>query len=262
MSIGLGLFEVLLLTAVMALGAYFQTITGFGMAMIIMGLGAGLVSIPLLATVVSLISLVNGAIALRGQSQHIHWGITTIVLVGVIPSSIVGVILLDYLNAQARHLLGLLLGLLIIYSGLNFSLTTKKQKHPSNKRAFFSMGCVAGLCGGLFGMPGPPIIFQMYQQPFALLRIRCMLLFIFAVTALSRTLYEALVTGLPAHSLSVTLIALPSVALATVAARRFPPALGPHAMRCIVLVALLLIGLFLSLHRRLLLVSQGRYITV
>lgn len=248
MGVGLSLLDSGLLIAVMALGTYFQTITGFGLAMIILGIsgGLGIGNVPLLATVVSLISLVNSAIALRGQYQHIDWKITHTVLVGVIPASIMGVILLNYLNLQARHILGLLLGLLIIYSGVIFSLTPRKQAQPSSLKAFFSMGFIAGLCGGLFGMPGPPIIYQMYQQPFQLVRIRCMLLFIFAITALSRTLYELFVSGLPAGTVALTLIALPSVALATWAAQRFPPPLGPLAMRRITFTSLILIGLFLS----------------
>lgn len=47
-----------LLILIIALGTYFQTITSFGLAMIVIGISSGieLTSVPFIATVVSLIS--------------------------------------------------------------------------------------------------------------------------------------------------------------------------------------------------------------
>lgn len=128
---GLSSTDYALLMMIMALGTYFQTVTGFGLAMIVIGLssGLGLGNIPLLATVVSIITLANSAIALRHHHHHIQWRIFWVVLAAVLPASIIGVMLLDFLNHQAKNLLALLLGLLIIYSGVIFSL--KPQKKPS-----------------------------------------------------------------------------------------------------------------------------------
>src|SRR5699024_2028270 len=124
--------------------------------------------------------------------QYIHWECTITTLLGVVPSSILGVLLLNYLNVQAKYILEFLLGLVIVYSGVIFALRPRQRKTLSRLRAFFSIGFISGLCGGLFGMPGPPIIFHMYRQPLTLVEIRNMLLLIFACTAFSRTAYEVL----------------------------------------------------------------------
>jgi len=244
---GLSSTDYALLMMIMALGTYFQTVTGFGLAMIVIGLssGLGLGNIPLLATVVSIITLANSAIALRHHHHHIQWRIFWVVLAAVLPASIIGVMLLDFLNHQAKNLLALLLGLLIIYSGVIFSLKPQKKPSLDGSPRFFGFGFFAGLCGGLFGMPGPPIIFQMYQQPLPLIAIRSMLLLIFAMTALIRTLYEAAASGLPHGTWLLTALSFPCVALATLGAQRFPPPVSAARMRIIVFGSLILIGLSL-----------------
>jgi len=245
MGTGLDLFDGALLLGIVALGSYFQTITGFGLAMIVVGLGSGLglSNIPLMATVVSIISLFNSALALRQQMHHISWPITNIVLLALLPSSVLGVLLLNYLSIKAQLLLTFLLGALIVYSGVIFALRPKKQAQPSRLFSFFNSGLIAGLCGGLFGMPGPPIIFHMYQQPFKLAAIRAMLLLVFAYTALIRTGYEMLVSGLPTGTWIVSALSLPCVIIATLGAQRFPPPLKAETVRKIAYISLIIIGL-------------------
>lgn len=149
-----------LLLLVIALGTYFQTVTGFGLAMIVIGIssGASLTSVPFIATVVSLISLVNSAVALPRHLHHIDWRLANTTLLGIVPSSVIGVVLLNYLNTQASSVLEFLLGAVIVYSGISFALRPRQRKTESSLKSFFMVGFVSGLCGGLFGMPGPPII--------------------------------------------------------------------------------------------------------
>ncbi|HLS42897.1 MAG TPA: sulfite exporter TauE/SafE family protein [Paenalcaligenes sp.] len=234
-----------LLIFVIALGTYFQTITGFGLAMIVIGVssGFGLTSVPFIATVVSLISLVNSAVALPRHLHDIDWRIANTTLLGIVPSSIIGVVLLNYLNTQATAILEFLLGAVIVYSGVSFALSPRQLKTPSSLKRFFSVGFVSGLCGGLFGMPGPPLIFHMYRQPMSIAMVRHMLLLMFACTAFSRTFYEVITTGLPKETLSVSALAIPCVAIVTLLAQRFPPPLSAFALRRITFITLVIIGL-------------------
>lgn len=54
--------------AIMGVAGYLHTVTGFGLGMIVMGAagGLGIASVPVLAAVVSLVTLVNSAVALPG----------------------------------------------------------------------------------------------------------------------------------------------------------------------------------------------------
>ncbi|HBQ88399.1 MULTISPECIES: sulfite exporter TauE/SafE family protein [Alcaligenes] len=234
----------LLLLLIIAIGTYFQTVTGFGLAMIVIGINsaAGLTDMPFIASVVSLVSLVNSGVALPRHLHHIDWRLANTTLLGVIPASILGVVLLNFLNTQATSILELLLGCVISYGGITFALRPRQQKKISRLRSFFSVGFISGLCGGLFGIPGPPIIFHLYRQPISLTVTRNMLLLIFACTAFSRSLYELITIGFPKATLTTTLLAVPCVALVTLLTQRFPPPISVNAVRHITFATLILIG--------------------
>ncbi len=78
----------------------------------------------------------------------------------------------------------------------------------------------------MFGVSGPPLVFQFYRQPFSLVQIRCALIVLFAATALIRTLFSAWHGQLGREVWTQAVLAVPVVALATVAARRYPPPLS------------------------------------
>ncbi|MBW4790385.1 sulfite exporter TauE/SafE family protein [Alcaligenes faecalis] len=234
----------LLLLLIIGIGTYFQTVTGFGLAMIVIGINsaAGLTDMPFIASVVSLVSLVNSGVALPRHLHHIDWRLANTTLLGVIPASILGVVLLNFLNTQATSILELLLGCVISYGGITFALRPQQHKEMSRLRSFFSVGFISGLCGGLFGIPGPPIIFHLYRQPISLTVTRNMLLLIFACTAFSRSLYEFITTGFPEATLTTTLLAVPCVALVTLLTQRFPPPVSVNTVRHITFATLILIG--------------------
>lgn len=238
---------ILSLLTVIAIGTYFQTVTGFGLGMIVMGVTSGfdLASVPYTATVVSFVTMVNSSVALTGKLHHIDWPVARAVMIGVIPSSILGVILLDYLNAGFSQILQLLLGGVIVYSGIIFALRPRQHKKKSSTPSFFITGFFSGLFGGLFGMAGPPVIFHFYRQPMTLVVVRHMLLLIFALSAVTRTLFVMAQGRMDSSTFLVSVLAVPVVALMTMFARKYPPPLPPEAIRRIAYAVLVLIGLSL-----------------
>nr|WP_299246012.1 TSUP family transporter [uncultured Halomonas sp.] len=230
---------------VTAFAGYFQTVTGFGLGMIVIGVISGLniVSVATVAAVVSLMSLVNSAVALPGKLKHVHWPVAWAAIAGILPAIGVGVWLLGYMSASASSLLSLLLGAVIIYGGANLALRPSRKNEPSSKLSFLIAGVLSGLLGGLFGVAGPPLIYQCYRQPLPLISIRNMLIMFFAFTALTRTLFIAIQGQLDAEILVLTAWAIPVIALATWLGRRFPPPLTPPTMRRLASVVLIGIGL-------------------
>src|SRR5690606_40832996 len=112
-----------LFALVVFFAVYFHTVTGFVLAMIGMGLasGAGVVSVATLASVISLVTLVNSGVALRGNVQHVPWKISWMMVAGVLPASVLGVLLLDYLSSEATDVIQVLLGLVIVYGGVSLA---------------------------------------------------------------------------------------------------------------------------------------------
>jgi uncharacterized membrane protein YfcA len=237
--------ELFVLLLCITFGTYFQTVTGFGVGMIVMGAASGfnLAPLPVVAAVVSLMALVNSGVALHGKLELIDWPAARAVLLGVVPAIVAGVLMLDYLSAAASNVLKLLLGVVITLSGVIFSLRPTPRETRSSDRSFFASGFAAGLFGGLFGMSGPPVIFHLYRQPMAPATVRAMLLLIFAFTSASRTVFVGFQGGLTGEVWMLAALSVVLVTLSTLAGRRYPPPLKPRAMRRLAFIFLILIGL-------------------
>lgn len=227
-----------------AVAAYVHTVSGFAIGMIIMGSAAvlHLAPVPVVAAVVALITLVNGALALPGVLHQVYWRGTLIAIAGVLPATVAGVVLLDFLSASATQLMRALLGVLIVSGGVHMLLHSARRQTCSSQAAFFASGLGGGLLGGLFGIPGPPLIYHFYRQPLSPAVIRNSLLLSFAVMSAGRTVFVAAQGQLTTEVWILTAVSVPAAALATMAGRYLPPPLGIVGMRRFVFAALLVIG--------------------
>lgn len=237
----------LVLILILAVASYFQTVTGFGLGMIVMGAtsGMGLVPVATVAAVVSLVTLANSMVALPGRTRDIDWRAARAATVGILPAIVGGVLLLDYLSATAAGVLQLLLGIVIIQGSIGFALRPVQLDERSSDFSFAASGFFSGLSGGLFGVAGPPLIFQFYRQPMDPVTVRNMLLLLFSVTSATRSLYLGVQGRLDAEIWTLVGFAVPVVALATFVGRRYPPPLPARTMRRIVFTVLILIGAYL-----------------
>lgn len=234
---------------IVLVAVYFHTVTGFGLAMIIMGLtsGTGIASVTTLASVISIVTLVNSAVALRGSTHHIEKRTAISLILGVIPASIIGVILLGYLSSKAESVVQVLLGIVIVYGGVIFAWRPKPRTTLSSRVNFTYYGFLGGLMGGLFAIPGPPLIFHLYRQPMTIAEIRTSLIFLNAIIAGTRTLYEGIQGDLTQEVWILSALCFPAVALATLIGRRYPPPFLPDTMRRIAFLVLILMGIGLIL---------------
>ena len=244
----LGIHVLAGLLVVMAFATYFQTVTGFGLSIIVIGVTSGLDLVPLsiAASVVSLVSLSNCAMAVSpAQLPRIPWHYVCLILLGAIPASILGVVFLEYLSRDATSLLEFLLGLVITVSGIQSALRPTPFTYPSSGSRLTFNGIVAGLSGGLFGMPGPPIVFLMYRQPLDLNIIRQILLIVFLFISLFRMIYLAMVEGFDTTSYLAALFSLPLIAFMTKVGKRFPPTMSQESIRRGTFSVLVTIGIAL-----------------
>ncbi|VVE61323.1 membrane protein [Pandoraea anapnoica] len=242
-----GLLAHLPLMLLLGFATYFQTVTGFGLGMIVLGgaSGFGLAPVADVAILVSLVTLVNSALALPGTLHLIDWRAVRAATLGIIPSVVVGVLLFDYLNGTASNVLHLLLGAVVLYGGIGSALRPAPKTERSADTGFFLSGIFGGLLSGMFGISGPPLIFHFYRQPLTLVQIRCALILLFAVTATIRTTYSAFAGQLPASMWWQAAFAFPVVTFATLFARRHPPPLSGVTTRRLAFMTLILLGVHL-----------------
>src|SRR5699024_8599943 len=137
---------------------YFQTVTGFGLGMVVIGLAGAVGVLPLTSVeaVVSIMTLVNCEVALTGLWHHVDWPSLRATVLGLVPTIIVGVLLLNYLSDSASAMVQLLLGVVILLGGVGLLLKPSHNKSLARPASFTLFGGLSGFLGGLFEIAGPP----------------------------------------------------------------------------------------------------------
>lgn len=235
--------------ALVAAGAYLQTLTGFAFGLVVMG-GVGLTGalpLPEAAVAVSLLVLVNAAQVLARGWRDVGGRELGLLLAGSLPLLGFGYWLLGRLADGNMAGLQLLLGAVIVVSA--FQLLGRAGESPvrSSDASFVAFGAVGGLMGGLFSTAGPPVVYHLYRQPLPQTTIRETLVSIFAINAIVRLGLVAGQGKLTQAVVLVAIVAAPLVIAATFVARRWPPPLPRDTIRAIVFGLLALSGLSLAI---------------
>ncbi len=227
------------------IGTYFQSVTGFAMGMIITAAAGGsrLLPLPELTAAVSLMSLVNVTLALRGDWGQIDRRLIAPLAAGQVPGIALGLWLLLTLNVAAQHWLYLLLGLFIVLGSLSMTLRPQPLLQRSGATGAALAGLSGGVVGGLFSASGPVMGWFNYRQPLPVRSIRATLLACFMVTTSVRTLYVGVQGGLTLDVWTLVALALPLVVIGTWLGREYPPRLHDAAMKRLAFVALSVMGL-------------------
>jgi hypothetical protein len=234
--------------ALVAVGAYAQTMTGFAFGLIAMGGVAltDLMPLPDAAVVVGLLTLLNAALMLRTGWAHVARRELALILCGSVPTLGLGYAALGWLAESRIEALKLTLGLLIVAASLQLVLRPGARAARSGDASFVGMGAASGVMAGLFSTGGPPLIYHLHRQPFPPAAIRETLVAAFGVAAVLRLGLVAGAGDMPGAALPLLLAGAPAVFAATAAARRWPPPLTPAARRLAVFVLLALSGLSLA----------------
>jgi uncharacterized membrane protein YfcA len=227
-------------------GSYVQSVTGFAMGMIIIAVtvGGGLMGVPVITAVVSLISLVNIALALQGHGHHLQRRLLLWLAVGLVPATGIGVLVLELLDARSQRTLELLLGLFIVGGSLSMMLRPVPLARVSRAGPCLLAGFAGGLLGGMFSASGPVMGWFNYRQPLPVAQIRATLLGCFALTTTMRTLVVGLGGGLTGDVWVLVATALPLVLFGTWCGRRFAPPLSEDALKRCAFGLLLIMGVW------------------
>lgn len=229
---------------VTAFGSYVQSVAGFAMGMIIIAVmvGGGLVAVPVITAVVSLLALVNIVLAVRGHGHHLARPVFVPAALALAPGVAAGVWLLERLDADARWLVELLLGLFIVGGSLSMMVRPPPRARLSPPWACAAAGLSGGLLGGLFAASGPVIGWFNYRQPLTVAEIRTTLLCTFALSTSLRTVVVGFAGGLTREVWILFFLGLPLVLLGTWAGRAFPPPVSDTTLKRLAFALLIVMG--------------------
>lgn len=227
-----------------AIAAWMQTLSGFALGLVLMGGAAlfNLMPMPQAALVTSFLVVFNGAMVLGRDWRFIDRQALSLTLIGSLPTLGLGYAALHWLAGQTIGGLQTILGLLISAAALQLAVNPRPRSQRSGPAAFVATGAAGGILGGLFSTAGPPIIWNLYRQPIALTTVRVTLVSVFVVNQILRLGIASTTTGIGLPVLWAAAGTLPAVMAGTYVARRWPPPLGPQAMRRLAFGLLLLSG--------------------
>ena len=215
----------ILFLAIALIGSYVQAVAGFamGLLMIAVMIASGLVEVPFMAAVISLLTLTNILLSLRGHAQHIARSLFVWLAISVLPGVAIGVFLLNLLERREMALLEGLLGLFIVGGSVAMLVRPRPRRVLSPPALTVFAGVAGGVLSGLFSASGPVMGGFMYRQPLALASIRATLLAYFALSTSVRLALVGATGGLTPLVLQYALAGLPLVLIGTWLGRRFVP---------------------------------------
>ena len=239
---------VLVFLIVVLFGSYFQSVTGFAMGMIIVSVLGGfrILEIQLLTAVISLLTILNVLLALRGQYFLIDTRLFFWLGLGQVPAIFVGLSLMNWLDVNSRWILEVCLGLFITFGSISMVLKPEPNDNRSGPIVTWIFGSFGGLVGGMFSASGPVLGWFGYRQPLAMEVIRSTLLACFILTTTTRTILVGIEGDLTQPVIIFVLIGLPAVVLGTWLGRRFQPRLSENNLKRSAFGLLLVIGVWIT----------------
>jgi uncharacterized membrane protein YfcA len=226
---------------------YAQAVTGFALALILLGVvgATNLVPLPDAVNATTILGFSTAWTFLyRRRALRIE-PVLVPLLVTSVPGIVIGALLLMWLAGTAYEVLRLILGVSIVACALSLWRAVRPLPSISSPAVYALTGGVAGLMAGMFSASGPPLVYLLYRQPMPLAWIQQSLMVIFGLGTVLR-LFIVLTSGQFSWlSLQLAVEALPVVFLVTSYAARHASPLSPRLLK--VLICALLIGSGLSM---------------
>jgi uncharacterized membrane protein YfcA len=228
---------------------YAQALTGFALALILLGLIGATNLLPLTDAVnaSTIIGFCTAWLFLwRRRSLHVER-----VLVPTLVASAAGVaagaFLAGWLAGTAYQVLRLILGASIVACALSLWRAAQPLPSMSSPRVFALTGGIAGILGGMFSAGGPPLVYLSYRQPKPPGWAREQLMVFFAFSTTLRLLIVVPSGQFSLFDLQLAAEALPVVFLMTYLAVRHPLPLTPKLFRGLICVLLITTGMSMGI---------------
>lgn len=228
---------------------YAQALTGFALALILLGL-VGATNLVPLTDAVNATTIIGFCTAWLFLYRNRALRVEKVLVPTIIASAggvVVGALLLGWLADAAYQVLRLLLGLSIVACALSLWRAARPLPVMSSAKTFALTGGISGILGGMFSAGGPPLVYLLYRQPKPVAWIRQSLMVFFGFTT-SLRLFIVVPSGqFSFFALQLAAEALPVVFLMTYFAVRHPLPLSPKVFRGIICVLLITTGLSMGI---------------
>lgn len=239
-----GLYVHLAFVLFTAIAVYIQNLTGFALALVLLGLVGFTNIVPLddAINAVTIIAVVNAALFLYRRRPFSLEPAFKPAIGGSLVGYFAGMGALALLSAHSFELLRTLLGICIIACALLLWRSAKPAQTPYGGRRFAIIGGVSGILGGLFSAPGPPLVYAVYRQPWPLRTMQNSLVFCFGIGAAFRLVVMGGTGQISSQAVLLGVESIPVVlAITSFGANRQPP-ISRKALQHLVCILLICAG--------------------
>lgn len=234
------LFGVFVATAV-----YAQNLTGFGFALVLLGLVGvtDLVPLPDAANAVTVLIIVNALMFFFSRrTARVERAILPAVGASLV-GALAGMALLAFLAANAYEALRIILGLSVVICAVLLWRAATPFSTTSCAGYFTLVGSLSGILGGMFSAAGPPLVYAVYRQPWPLERIQESLIFSFGVGAILRLVIMAVTGHFSSLAAVLAVEGIPVTLIVTALSATRPPPISKEILRAVVCILLVGSGL-------------------
>ena len=210
-------FEYLLLPLVAFLAYFLKAMTGFGPAIVLISLGSLFIGPQSVVVTSSILDIIAGVILLSADWEKGSYRFWIPLAVAIVFGTAVGTIFLKIIPPEKFHIL---LSIAILVLGVWFMIGRSKT-NISELQSILPEKCkktdagftfIGGFCGGLFGISGPPIIWNFGRQ-LAKRAFRQVLIPIFVIAAITRVAMYSSMGIVNWQVLKYVVVALPGLLL-------------------------------------------------
>jgi uncharacterized membrane protein YfcA len=220
------------------LGAFTQSVTGFGSALVAMAVVPSLLGLPMAAPVVAATGLMLESMLTIRYRLALRVDAIWRVLVASLVATPLGVILLRFVDERvALFVLGLVLAGYAVYALVGFRLPS--LTHPLWA---WITGLLSGLLGGAYNTSGPPIILYGNCRGWDAEQFKSNLSGFFVINSVLVTASHLLSGHYTSDTTCTLLFCLPATLLGFLLGQRLDRWLDPVRFRKIVLVVLVVLG--------------------
>ena len=229
-------------------GSYIQSLIGFGMGLIIVGVSSisGGIDFSVLTAAVSLITLFNIVVSIKGHIAEIHKKMLFFMVLGQLPCIAIGLLLANHLSARAVASLELLLAIFLLISGSIMIYKPQPIATLSSVPHLIMGGAGGGITGGLFAASGPVVGWFGYRQPLELNVIRATLLSFFSIACISRTVLVGVTGGLTEQVWSLAAVSIPLTLIGAWMGTILKPKISDSELKRWVFALLILMGIYIA----------------
>ena len=233
----------LLPALILFLGAFTQSMTGFGSALVAMSILPSLLGLPVAAPIVAATGLVLESMLSLRYRQSLRVDAVWRVLAASLIAVPFGVLLLRHIDERAAlFVLGLLLVIYSLYALIGFRLPN--LAHPTWA---WITGLLSGLLGGAYNTSGPPIVVYGNCRGWDAAQFKSNLSSFFVINSLFVTASHFFSGNFTADVTRTILLCLPATVLGFILGQYMDRWLDPRRFRKIVLVLLIILGIRLML---------------